>query len=215
MSLIHRIAGAATLAALLLGIASSDGRNPTASAQTAPAACPAGLAIVVAAPTAAAPTTINATITPTLNLKAAALADPLSFHVHYYVDTDPTKLLKVGSVIPSGDPKIIHAGTASQDVGPLTPGSHTVWVVVGQVSHQACGGTDGNIVAGSTTFTVAAAQAVPAATAAAAPAHAPAKAGTGGVEANSNGMLATLALLGIAIVGVAGARRLTARSTDR
>lgn len=175
-----------------------------AQAQTPPAlaACPADLKIAVTPPTAAAPTTVSATLTPTLNLKAAALGDVASFHVHYYVDIDPTKVLKAGTPIPAGDPKIIHGAALTQDVGALTPGSHTVWVVVGQVSHQACGGTDGNIIVGSTTFTVAAA-------AATAAAPAPGKTGTAGLQAATTGMVLPLTVLGLALLGVAAARRAT------
>lgn len=204
MSVLHRVGWASIAAGLFLGIVASAGA-PGASAQTPPTACPADLKIAVAAPTAAAPSTVTATITPTLNLKAATAADPTSFHVHYYVDTDPTKSLKPGTPIPTGDPKIIHAASTTQDLGALPAGQHTVWVVVGQVSHQACGGADGNIVTGSTTFTTAALQAVPV------QAPAPSKTGTGGVEPTRTSALVVLALLAATGLAVAGARRVTQR----
>ena len=207
MRLGQRMAAAIGIAAVVTALAMSTLGTLRAQAQTPPAlaACPADLKITVTPPTAAAPTTVSATLTPTLNLKAAALGDVTSFHVHYYVDIDPTKVLKAGTAIPTGDAKIIHGAALTQDVGALTPGSHTVWVVVGQVSHQACGGTDGNIIAGSTTFTVAA----PAAATAAAPA--PGKTGTGGLQAATTGMALPLTVLGLALLGVAAARRATQR----
>ena len=212
-----RIGAAGLIAAALVGAVFSTLGTLSASAQTPPAlaACPTDLKVTVTPPTAAAPTTVSATLTPTLNLKAAALGDTTSFHVHYYVDIDPTKVLKAGTAIPTGDPKIIHGAALTQDVGALSAGSHTVWVVVGQVSHQACGGTDGNIIAGSATFNVAAAAA---ATPVAAPATttaapAPSKTGTGGLARSESSGITPLVLLGVAILGVAGARRLTGRTS--
>jgi len=197
----------ALLCALVLGSAwlapVALAQTPTATA-TGIATCPTGLAITVAPP-AAGSTTVSATITPTLNIKAAALGDLQSFHVHYFIDVDPTKTLKAGSVIPSGDPKIIHSGTTTQDLGTLAAGSHTVWVVVGQVAHQACGGTDGNVIAGSTTFTVAAV----AATTTAAPA--PTRTGNGGLAQPQTGLAMPLALLTAALVTTLAARSLTGR----
>ncbi len=206
-----RIGAAGLIAAALVGAVFSTLGTMSASAQTppaTPAACPADLKVTVTPPTAAAPTTVSATLAPTLNLKAAALGDATSFHVHYYVDIDPTKVLKAGTPIPTGDPKIIHGAALTQDVGTLAAGAHTVWVVVGQVSHQACGGTDGNIIAGSTTFNVAAAAAAPTAVAAT---PAPAKTGTGGLARSESSGITPLVLLAVAILGVAGARRLTGR----
>lgn len=116
-----------------------------ASAQTA-TACPAGVTLTVAAPTAAAPTTVTVSLSQTLNIKPASAADPTSFHVHYFVDTDATA---AGQVVPTGNPKIIHSATTTQDLGSLSAGSHTVTVVLGQFNHTACE------TRGSATFTVA------------------------------------------------------------
>jgi len=197
-------AGVLIGASLLAGLASAT----PASAQTTPAACPADLKITVAPPATPTSTTVTATITPALNIKPATAADPQSFHIHYFVDVDPTKTLKAGTPIPTGDPKIIHSASTTQDVGALAAGPHTVWVVVGQVSHQACGGADGNIVTGSTTFSVPA-QAAPAQPTAAAPA--PAKSGTGGVAQARPDATVPLVLGGIALLAIAGARSLTGR----
>lgn len=138
-----------------------------------------------------------------LNIKAASVADAQSFHLHYYVDVDPATTLKPGTPIPTGDAKIIHSGTPSQDVGTLTPGSHTVWVVLGQLAHQACGGADGNVAVGKVTFTVAAAQA------AAAPA--PGKTGNAGLVAPTEWPVAPLMLAALALLIIVGARVVTAR----
>src|SRR5688572_18288977 len=111
-------------------------QTPTATPTSVPLApCPTGT-LTVAAPTAAAPTMVTATIVPALaNLKAGTAGDPMSHHLHYFVDTPATA---AGTLIPTTDPKIIHSASLSQDVGTLAAGSHTVVVVVGQLDHRAC-----------------------------------------------------------------------------
>lgn len=167
----------------------------TASAQT-PAACPTGVTLAVAPPTAAAPTTVTVTVTPAQNIKPASAADATSFHLHYFVDTPAAA---AGAVIPTGDPKIIH-GTATQDLGPLAAGSHTVVVVLGQLNHTACD------TRATVTFTSAAPAAVPAA------APAPAKTGDAGLAGEGTDPVVLMgALLGAALLFAAGARKVTGR----
>jgi hypothetical protein len=203
----------ATLSALLvvattgasLVAASGIARAQTPTPTTVPlAACPTGT-LTVAAPTTAAPSTVTATIVPALtNLKAASAADAASVHLHYFVDTPATA---AGSVVPVGDPKIIHSGTLTQDVGTLAAGSHTVVVVVGQLDHRACD------LRGQVTFTAQAAATAtptaattPAATATVAPVTPPST-GSGGLlgqasEATSSPLaLAALALATVLAVG--------------
>ncbi len=182
------------VAVLALGIPFASTR--TASAQTA-ADCPTGAALTIAAPTTAAPTTVTVTVTPaTLNIKPAAAADATSFHLHYFIDTPATA---TGATIPSGDPKIIHSGTTTQDLGALAAGPHTVTVVLGQVNHAACD------TRASVTFTTAA-------TPVAAPVAAPAKTGNAGLDgAGGDSVLLMGSLLDIAALVTAGARKVTGR----
>jgi hypothetical protein len=183
------------LAASGLANAQTPTATPTAVAL---APCPTGT-LTVAAPTAGAPTSVTATIAPPLaNLKAATASDPMSHHLHYFVDTPATA---AGALVPTGDPKIIHSATLTQDLGTLAAGSHTVIVVVGQLDHRACD------LRGTVTFTVAA-QVAPTATATATAAPvSPPSTGSGGLLGQSSGTsslaLATLALA--TIVAVAGA----------
>lgn len=164
----------------------------TASAQT-PGACPAGVTLTVAAPTAAAPTTVNVTVTPAQNIKPASAADATSFHLHYFVDTPATA---AGGVIPSGDPKIIHSGTTTQDLGALAPGSHTVTVVLGQLNHTACDAR------ASVTFT----------TVAPAPVAAPAKTGNAGLVGEGGTSILLLgSLIGAAAILTVGARKIASQ----
>jgi len=180
--------------------AAAQTATPTATATPSgtPAACPTGTTLTVVAPTAAAPTTVTVTITPPQNIKAATAGDLTSFHVHYFIDTAATA---AGTAVPTGDAKIIHSGSLTQDLGALTPGSHTVTVVLGQVTHVACE------TRGSVTFTVAAAAAT------ASPA-AP-KTGNAGLNSSSSVALPAFALLGLAFVLTAGARWSTSNSRTR
>ena len=132
------------------GLALAQEPTPTATAP-ALAACPTGVTLAVSPPSASAPTTVSVTLSsqPTAEERTA-------FHFHYFVDTDPTA---AGQAIPLGDPRIIHAHAAgyvastTQDLGALSAGQHTVWVVLGRAP------ADGNTACdlrGSVTFTVAA-----------------------------------------------------------
>ncbi|TAJ18835.1 MAG: hypothetical protein EPO65_08160 [Dehalococcoidia bacterium] len=166
-----------------------------ATAQTL-TACPTGVTMTIAAPTAAAPTTVNVTVTPPQNIKAATAGDTTSFHLHYFIDTPATA---AGAVIPSGDAKIIHSGTTTQDLGTLAAGSHTVIAVLGQLNHTACDAR------ATVTFTTAAATT-------SAPAAAPAKTGNAGLaEDGSTSLLLVGSLVGVAFVLTAGARKASRR----
>lgn len=170
--------------------------SPDAATAQTIAACPTGATMTITAPTAAAPTTVNVTITPAQNIKAAAAADTTSLHMHYFIDTPATA---AGATIPSGDPKVVHSGTTTQDLGTLAPGSHTVIAVLGQLNHTACD------TRATVTFTTAAAST-------AAPAAAPAKTGNAGLaEDGSASLLLVGSLIGAAFVLMAGAREVSRR----
>ena len=126
------------LIAGLLIAATIAATGSVASAAPAMAECPAGESITVTAPTAAASTTVSVTVAPPVNLKPAKDAVADSYHLHYFVDIDPATVVQAGQAVPSGNPKIIHAAVTTQDVGALSNGRHTVWVVLGDVSHIAC-----------------------------------------------------------------------------
>jgi hypothetical protein len=121
------------------------GLGGVAHAQT-PAPCPTGLTVAVAPPTAAAPTTVTVTLTPAVTIKSPADADPASYHLHYFVDTPA---VDAGTLVPTGNPQIIHSISQAQDLGELAAGSHEVTVVLGQFNHSACEAR------GTATFTVA------------------------------------------------------------
>ena len=123
------------------GLALAQAPTPTAPPA---AACPTGVTLTVSAPSASAPSSVSVTLSSELNIKPATAADPTSFHLHYFVDTDATA---AGTPVPTDNPKIIHSASTTQDLGALTAGSHTVTVVLGQFNHVACD------VSGSVTFT--------------------------------------------------------------
>lgn len=157
-------------------------------ARAAPAAiaCPGGESIAVTAPGAAAPTTVSVAVTPPVNLKPAKDGVADSFHLHYFVDIDPATVVQAGQPVPSGNPKIIHSAATTQDVGALTAGRHTVWVVLGDVAHTTCT----PMVVGSVSFNVAAAS-LPAT-------------GTG-ADDGSAGLAWAEALIALLVAGVAAA----------
>jgi len=55
-------------------------------------------------------------------------------HLHAFVDVTP---VAPGEAIPVGNPAIIHSATSPIVVTGLTPGEHTIWVVVGDGTHAA------------------------------------------------------------------------------
>jgi hypothetical protein len=57
-----------------------------------------------------------------------------SGHLHAFVDVAP---VAPGDVIPSGNPQIIHSATSPIVVTGLTPGEHTIWIVLGDGAHTA------------------------------------------------------------------------------
>ena len=142
------IAGAIAALVLILVFGLRPAR---ASAAPAAIACPSGEVITVTAPGASAPTTVSVTVAPPVNLKPAKDAVADSFHLHYFVDIDPATVVQAGQPVPTGNPKIIHSAAMTQDVGTLTAGKHTVWVVLGDVGHTTCT----PMVQGSVSFDVA------------------------------------------------------------
>ena len=145
-----------SMALVLVVLAPVHEPGGRAEAQTQ-AACPANAVVRVSAPSSDAPSTVTAEVDPNVSIKQASDGDAQSFHLHYYVNTDPARTLKVGDVIPSGDPQIIHSGSKKVDLK-LPSGPHTVWVVLGQLGHQACGSSDGRLTMGAVQFTVPAGQ---------------------------------------------------------
>lgn len=148
------IARVSSLVVVVVALAAGSIAGATGTALAAPsqAPCPSGESISVTAPTAAASTTVSVTVTPPVNLKPAASADATSYHLHYFVDIDPATVVTAGQPVPTGNPKIIHSASTTQDLGALSAGKHTVWVVLGDVSHIVCT----PVVQGTVSFDVAA-----------------------------------------------------------
>lgn len=171
------------------------------SAQEA-AACPADVVMEVSPPTADAPTTVTVTLTPEVNIQPATAGDLTSFHLHYFVDTEPTA---ASNTIPTGEANILHSASTTQDLGELAPGEHTVTVVLGQVNHTACEVRD------AVTFQVAAATD---GAGAAGGASGPAPAVTGNAGIVEDGYMVTWGMAlsaGLAMLFVGAARRFAVR----
>ena len=78
------------------------------------------------------PVVIDATVEGVQLAKADGDTSGRTGHLHVFVDRAPTP---AGQPIPLNDPAIIHSPTAPISVPPLTPGPHTLWVVVGDGAH--------------------------------------------------------------------------------
>lgn len=179
-----------TLASLLAAGALTSGYGVATTQAQNISPCPAGVTISVTPP-AAGSATVTVATSPAVTIKPASEGDPASFHLHYFVDTPA---VAAGQPVPTGNPKIIHSGKTTQDLGSLAAGEHTVTVVLGQVNHMACEAR------GSATFT--SATAVTAAPTAAAT-------GSGGLLGSRDGGAAALpaALGATALLAMLGIRR--------
>jgi hypothetical protein len=96
--------------------------GPTVVA-TAPATLAAGKAL-----------SVEVTVEGVQLVKADGDATGKSGHLHAFVDVAP---VAPGEVIPSGNPQIIHSATSPISITGLTPGEHTIWVVLGDGAHTA------------------------------------------------------------------------------
>ncbi len=70
-----------------------------------------------------------------VTIKPAAAGDPNAAHYHYFIDRNPATVLQQGQPIPTGQPDIIHTDSANQQLPTLSPGQHTVWVVLAHTDH--------------------------------------------------------------------------------
>src|SRR5579859_1793671 len=136
--------------------------------------------------------TVSIQVTGTTLVPAASATKLEDMHVHYLLDVDPAPYLSGTTPIPAGNPNIVHGAALSNTFTGVAPGPHKVTVILGLSDHRAVQPP----VAPSVSFTVAAAGA-------AAPATLPR---TG--EASPPGSLlivlgAVVALIGIALLGVA------------
>lgn len=148
--LTNRLTGilVAGLAALFVAVtlpgSGVHAQSPTATPTPAP--CPTGVSLVVNAPTASAPAVVTVGMPAGITLKPASANDRNSFHLHYFIDTQPTL---AGSPVPLNNPNVIHTDSTSVHIGARPSGTHSVTVVLGQVNHVACQ------VRGNVTFTLA------------------------------------------------------------
>ena len=56
-------------------------------------------------------------------------------HLHALIDRKPSQYM--GQPLPAGDPGVIHSATSPIVVTGLTPGEHTIWIVLGHGAHTA------------------------------------------------------------------------------
>jgi len=138
-----------------------------------------------------------------VTVKPAAEGDPNAFHYHALVDVDPTTVLQPGQPIPTGQANIVHTADRTIAIPGLTPGQHTVVVVLTRTDHVPLSPN----VQDRVTFTVAAAAAGQGAQTPAGqtPVAAPRVGTGGGIDADApvSAML-LLALAAVVVLGTGG-----------
>ena len=155
-------------------------------------------------------------------VKPAEQGDPQAFHYHVLVDVDPATVIQAGQPIPTGQANIIHTADLRLALANLSPGQHTVTVILTRTDHVPLSpGIEDRV-----RFTVAAAapaqaQASPAAAAAQQPTQAAqpvpvaiARTGRGG-PGPADGAVSTsavVALAGLVLLMGAAAGRMRARA---
>lgn len=121
---------AGIIAAVLLGVAALLGRPALAQA-------PMGT-IKISQPangsTVSGPVSMQVDISG-VTVKPAAEGDPNAFHYHALVDVDPVTVVQAGQPIPTGQANIIHTADRMVMLPGLTPGQHTVTVVLTRTDH--------------------------------------------------------------------------------
>jgi hypothetical protein len=142
------ITAAAMLACtLVVACAPGNATNPSPAANP-PAAVnpaapkPANASMKIVSPTQGAVVSsgsIKASVSysgPTLvpGAEATKLDD---YHLHYFLDEDAGAYLGGGRSIPAGNPHIVHSGAKEVTFDKLTPGPHTIAVVMSGNNHVA------------------------------------------------------------------------------
>jgi hypothetical protein len=69
-------------------------------------------------------------------LVAAANATKLDdYHIHFFLDVDPTPYIGTSVPVPMGDPRIIHTASTSVTFENVAPGTHTLAVMMTGSNH--------------------------------------------------------------------------------
>jgi hypothetical protein len=105
-----------------------DSISVTVSGPSVDATAPATLA-------AGQPLSIDVAVEGVQIVKADGDTTGATGHLHAFVDRDPTRY--AGQPIPAGDAAIIHTAAVPIVVPGLTPGEHTIWIVLGNGGHVA------------------------------------------------------------------------------
>lgn len=70
-----------------------------------------------------------------VTVKPAAEGDPNAYHYHALVDLDPATVVQAGQPLPTGQANIIHTADRTITIPNLSPGAHTVTVVLTKTDH--------------------------------------------------------------------------------
>jgi hypothetical protein len=98
------------------------------------------VSLVFIAPTAS--TTVSAgSVTVTVNYVGPPLVEAASatkledYHLHYFLDVDPTPYIGTTVPIPVGNPRIMHSAATRVTFDNVEPGSHSLAVVMTGSNH--------------------------------------------------------------------------------
>jgi hypothetical protein len=117
----------------------SPSASPSVSAAAA-APRPSGVSLMFTAPTAgetvsAGSVTVTVSYTGPAMVAAANATKLDDYHVHYFLDVDPTPYIGTLAPIPLGDPRIIHSPATSVTFDNVVAGTHTLAVVMTGSNH--------------------------------------------------------------------------------
>lgn len=150
-----------------------------------------------------------------VTVKAAAEGDPAAYHYHALVDVDPATVVQPGQPLPTGQANIIHTANRTVELPNLSPGQHTVTVVLTRTDHVPLTPAVTDKVSFTVTAAPAGAQAPAAGQAAPAgqtPVAAPRVGTGGGIDADTRASLPLLIALAVVLMLSAGVVRVRARS---
>jgi hypothetical protein len=116
-------------------VSPSPSASPAAAAQR-----PNGASITFTAPTAGEAVSAGS-VTVTVNYMGPPLVDAASatklddYHLHYFLDTDPTPYIGTTVPMPLGDPRIIHSAATRVTYDNVAAGPHSLAVVMSGSNH--------------------------------------------------------------------------------
>jgi hypothetical protein len=136
-----------TLAACTPAPAQNAPPVPSAAAPASPSPAvaaaaprPAGVSLMFIAPTvgetvSAGPVTVSVGYSGPALVPAANATKLDDYHLHYFLDVDPTPYIGTTVPVPLGDPRIVHTAATTVTFDNVAPGTHTLAVMMSGSNH--------------------------------------------------------------------------------